>query len=56
MNKVFFDELGLGKPDIYLNAQGNSQIEMMADIMIKFEGISLTFLILFLFQVMLTHL
>ena len=37
MSKVFFDELGLDKPDIYLNAQGNSQIEMMADIMIKFE-------------------
>jgi len=37
MSKVFFDELGLDKPDIYLNAQGNSQIEMMADIMTKFE-------------------
>ena len=32
MSKVFFDELGLEKPDIYLNAQGNSQIEMMADL------------------------
>ena len=37
MSKVFFDELGLDKPDIYLNAPGNSQIEMMADIMTKFE-------------------
>ena len=37
MSKVFFDELGLEEPDIYLNAQGGSQIEMMADIMIKFE-------------------
>ena len=37
MSKVFFDELGLEEPDIYLNAQGSSQIEMMSDIMIKFE-------------------
>ena len=37
MSKVFFDELKLDKPDIYLNAKGESQIEMMADIMVKFE-------------------
>lgn len=37
MSQVFFDELGLRKPDIYLDAQGGSQIEMMADIMVKFE-------------------
>ena len=37
MSKVFFDELKLDKPDIYLDAQGSSQIEMMADIMVKFE-------------------
>ena len=37
MSKVFFDELKLDKPDIYLDAQGNTQIEMMADIMCKFE-------------------
>ena len=37
MSKVFFDELKLDKPDIYLDAKGNSQIEMMADIMVKFE-------------------
>lgn len=37
MSKVFFDELKLDKPDLYLDANGESQIEMMADIMVKFE-------------------
>ena len=37
MSKVFFDELKLDKPDIYLEAKGATQIEMMADIMVKFE-------------------
>ena len=37
MSKVFFDELKLEKPDIYLDAKGDTQIEMMADIMVKFE-------------------
>lgn len=37
MSQVFFNELKLDKPDIYLDAQGNTQIEMMADIMCKFE-------------------
>ena len=37
MSKVFFDELKLDKPDIYLDAKRESQIEMMADIMLKFE-------------------
>ena len=37
MSQVFFDELKLDTPDIYLDAQGNTQIEMMADIMCKFE-------------------
>ena len=37
MSRVFFDELKLDKPDIYLGAKGQSQIEMMADIMVKFE-------------------
>ena len=37
MSKVFFDELKLDSPDIYLDAKGDSQIEMMADIMVKFE-------------------
>ncbi|MDA9808770.1 UDP-N-acetylglucosamine 2-epimerase (non-hydrolyzing) [Flavobacteriales bacterium] len=37
MSKVFFDELKLYKPDIYLEAKGPTQVEMMADIMVKFE-------------------
>ena len=37
MSKVFFDELKLESPDIYLDAKGATQIEMMADIMVKFE-------------------
>ena len=37
MSKVFFDELNLDKPNIYLEAKGESQIEIMADIMVKFE-------------------
>lgn len=37
MSKVFFDELKLEKPDIYLDAKGDTQIEMVADIMVKFE-------------------
>jgi len=37
MSKVFFDELKLEKPDIYLDAKGNTQVEMIADIMVKFE-------------------
>ena len=37
MSKVFFDELKLDKPEIYLGAKGETQIEMMADIMVKFE-------------------
>ena len=37
MSKVFFDELKLDCPDIYLDAKGATQIELMADIMVKFE-------------------
>jgi UDP-N-acetylglucosamine 2-epimerase (non-hydrolysing) len=37
MSQVFFDELKLDKPDIYLDAKGQTQIQMMADIMSKFE-------------------
>ena len=37
MSQVFFDELKLDEPDIYLDAQGETQIQMMADIMSKFE-------------------
>jgi UDP-N-acetylglucosamine 2-epimerase (non-hydrolysing) len=37
LRQIFFDELQLDQPDIYLDAQGNTQVELMADIMIKFE-------------------
>ena len=37
MSKVFFDDLKLEKPDIYLDAKADTQIEMMAEIMVKFE-------------------
>jgi len=37
MSQVFFEELNLKKPDVFLGAKGDSQIEMMADIMVKFE-------------------
>ena len=37
MSQVFFQELQLDQPDIYLNAKGVSQVEMMANIMVKFE-------------------
>ncbi len=37
MSQVFFDELKLDEPDIYLGSHGSSQIQMMADIMLKFE-------------------
>tara|TARA_B100000963_G_scaffold49546_1_gene37739 strand:- start:74 stop:613 length:540 start_codon:yes stop_codon:yes gene_type:complete len=37
MSKVFFGELKLDSPDIYLDAKGATQIDMMADIMVKFE-------------------
>ena len=37
MSGVFFDELKLDSPDIYLDAKGDTQIELMADIMMKFE-------------------
>lgn len=38
MSQVFFDELGLREPDVYLDAEGDSQITMLADIMVKFEN------------------
>ena len=37
MSKVFFNELKLEKSDIYLDAKGESQMVMMADIMVKLE-------------------
>jgi UDP-N-acetylglucosamine 2-epimerase (non-hydrolysing) len=38
MSTIFFQELKLKRPDIYLNAKGNSQIELIADIMVKFQA------------------
>ena len=37
MSNIFFKELNLDEPDIYLKAKGSTQIELMADIMLKFE-------------------
>lgn len=37
MSEIFFQELEIDKPDIYLNAEGETQIKMISDIMIKFE-------------------
>ena len=37
MSQVFFDELKLDEPDIYLGTNGSTQVQMMADIMLKFE-------------------
>ena len=39
MNGVFFEELGLGKPDIFLNVKGTSQIDTIAQIAQKAEGV-----------------
>lgn len=39
MSEVFFEQLKISKPDYYLNASGNSQIEVIADIMLKFEAV-----------------
>ena len=38
MSTIFFQELKLKRPDIYLNAKGHSQIELIADIMVKFQA------------------
>lgn len=38
MSTVFFQELGLRKPDFYLNAKGDHQIEVITDIMVKFQN------------------
>lgn len=39
MSDVFFNELGINKPDYYLDAQGDSQVTLIADIMVKIESI-----------------
>lgn len=41
MSKVFFDELGLPKPDYYLGVQGGSHAVQTAKIMVEFEKILL---------------
>lgn len=37
MSDVFFQELKLKKPDYFLNAKGDNQIALIADIMVKFQ-------------------
>lgn len=39
MSEVFFDQLKIPKPNYYLNASGKTQIEVIADIMVKFEAV-----------------
>ena len=41
MSKVFFDELGLPKPDYYLGIGGGSHSEQTGKIMIEFEKVLL---------------
>ncbi len=41
MSKIFFDELGLPKPDIYLGVGSGSHAEQTAKIMIEFEKVLL---------------
>ncbi|MFA8343478.1 MAG: non-hydrolyzing UDP-N-acetylglucosamine 2-epimerase [Rhodothermaceae bacterium] len=41
MSKVFFDELGLPKPDYYLGVQGGSHAIQTANIMVEFEKVVL---------------
>lgn len=38
MSDVFFDELEIKAPDVYLNAVGEDQINIIADIMVKFQA------------------
>jgi UDP-N-acetylglucosamine 2-epimerase (non-hydrolysing) len=37
MSTIFFDQLKLKTPDVYLNATGKNQIDVMADILSKFQ-------------------
>ena len=37
MSDVFFQELEIQKPDYFLGAGGDGQIEVLSDIMVKFE-------------------
>lgn len=38
MSDVFFNELEIKAPDVYLNAVGGDQINTIADIMVKFQA------------------
>lgn len=38
MSDIFFKELMLPKPDLYLNASGTTQLQQIADIMVKLEN------------------
>ena len=37
MSEVFLDELGIPKPDVYLNGYGETQSEQTSTIMVSFE-------------------
>ncbi|MEN8171931.1 MAG: UDP-N-acetylglucosamine 2-epimerase (non-hydrolyzing) [Chloroflexota bacterium] len=39
MSKIFFDQLGLPKPDIYLGVGSNSHAEQTAQVMVAFEQV-----------------
>ncbi len=39
MSQVFFDELGIRKPDYFLNGQGNTHARQTAAVMVEFEDI-----------------
>jgi len=38
MSDVFFQELGIKSPDVYLNATGGGQMNTIADIIVKFQA------------------
>ena len=37
MNEVFFEELGIPQPDVFMGAEGGSHAEQTAKIMVAFE-------------------
>lgn len=43
MSQIFFDDLKLQEPDYYLHASGKSQVELIADIMVKAEKVMLEY-------------
>src|SRR3954463_15929083 len=42
MNEVFFEELGIPQPDIFMGAGGGSHAEQTARIMVAFEQLCIT--------------